>query len=518
MNMATLCVPFVHKPVDRSLQEIRVISIIPEQDGPLKCCLKQVNLQANPTPEYRALSYTWGPPSPVQEIFVNDRPLLVRHNLFNFLQAFRAYLLKLQSRSSDGNEIQWVWIDQICIDQSAIDERNHQVRMMADIYKRASRVYVWLGRFDEIAEAVMEALKRHRRERIYDSYHVHWLERKVSHERIEEQKNNITAATNDRNWTKALTGPALQHFFGNPYWTRLWIVQEIMLAKDILIMCGKTLLPWKDLRHFCTYGQDSLPLDAKQAVPEQVLWLAQHDSSAIRYTYQDLLRAFCTNVCEDPRDKIYGLQGLVREIDKMDEAEIDYTKPVHVVYQHTIKAMLLSRNRTSDNQQKHQHLSFAKRFHFARPWSEIFFETVENTQEEAKALVRFHLVDDIRFVGHQMGIRSSNEKTYQCDQKNILHEISTLWQRLTRLYLRSISGRYGSCHSSCQGEECSYISDSNHQNVSRSEDALSPEDFDSLVIELEEKYKILVETSKLIVEDLLFYPKERETVCNLTVL
>jgi hypothetical protein len=200
--------------------------------------------------------------------------------------------------------------------------------------------------------------------------------------------SSLSSLSHDRDWTKALTGAALQQFFRNPYWTRLWIVQEIMLAKDIFIMCGKTILPWKDLRNFCTEGLENLPLDAKQVVPEQVLWLAQHSSLAIRYKYQDLLRAFCTNVCKDPRDKIYGLQGLVEELDKMNTGEIDYTKPVHVVYQDTIKAMLLSRSPTFNYQQKHQPLSLVKRFNFVRPMSEVFSEAVENTQEAAKALVR----------------------------------------------------------------------------------------------------------------------------------
>ncbi|CAN9194910.1 unnamed protein product [Alternaria alternata] len=49
---------FVYESVNRFLQEIRLICIIPEADGPIKCKLKRVNLQSNRTPDYRALSYT----------------------------------------------------------------------------------------------------------------------------------------------------------------------------------------------------------------------------------------------------------------------------------------------------------------------------------------------------------------------------------------------------------------------------------------------------------------------------
>jgi hypothetical protein len=38
-----------------------------------------------------------------------------------------------------------LWIDGICINQVCVEERNTQVSMMADIYRNARRVLVWLG-------------------------------------------------------------------------------------------------------------------------------------------------------------------------------------------------------------------------------------------------------------------------------------------------------------------------------------------------------------------------------------
>jgi hypothetical protein len=37
-----------------------------------------------------------------------------------------------------------LWIDSICIDQSSIEERNHQVALMGDVYSMASEVIIWL--------------------------------------------------------------------------------------------------------------------------------------------------------------------------------------------------------------------------------------------------------------------------------------------------------------------------------------------------------------------------------------
>ncbi|KAH6846874.1 heterokaryon incompatibility, partial [Alternaria alternata] len=153
-------------------------------------------------PEYRALSYVWGPPSPVQEIQVNGHRFLVRQNLYDFIYAFRERLYKFRGGNGYEDEVQWLWIDQVCINQALTGERNHQVKMMSDIYRRATYVYVWLGKSDGSTEAVMRA--------------------KMS-------RDGTSTQAEDSIWTSALRS-ALRHFFGNPYWLRLWIVQEIMLA------------------------------------------------------------------------------------------------------------------------------------------------------------------------------------------------------------------------------------------------------------------------------------------------
>jgi Heterokaryon incompatibility protein (HET) len=38
-----------------------------------------------------------------------------------------------------------LWIDRLCIDQSNIDGRGSQVQIMRDIYKRATKLFVWIG-------------------------------------------------------------------------------------------------------------------------------------------------------------------------------------------------------------------------------------------------------------------------------------------------------------------------------------------------------------------------------------
>jgi hypothetical protein len=81
-------------------------------------------------------------------IYVNDKALYVRQNLWDFLQWARRN--KLAS---------YMWIDALCIDQKQLHERNHQVWMMCYIYSQAERVIVWLGAVSERVEYVMEELR-----------------------------------------------------------------------------------------------------------------------------------------------------------------------------------------------------------------------------------------------------------------------------------------------------------------------------------------------------------------------
>lgn len=62
----------------------------------------------------------------------------VTHNCFEALRSFRRRFRRRR-----------LWIDAVCIDQredvTSKRERDHQVRIMGDIYRKAQRVLVWLG-------------------------------------------------------------------------------------------------------------------------------------------------------------------------------------------------------------------------------------------------------------------------------------------------------------------------------------------------------------------------------------
>ncbi|KAI7912666.1 hypothetical protein M0657_010014 [Pyricularia oryzae] len=125
----------LYKPLSEEIGEIRLIVVDQGNSAdPITCSFDTVSLTDTPTPSYDALSYTWGEGDISREPIILDGTLLyVRANLYAALQAIR---------NSTGPVV--LWIDAISINQSDLDERARQVRLMRDVFAKARRVLAWV--------------------------------------------------------------------------------------------------------------------------------------------------------------------------------------------------------------------------------------------------------------------------------------------------------------------------------------------------------------------------------------
>ncbi|KAF1835033.1 heterokaryon incompatibility, partial [Decorospora gaudefroyi] len=83
---------------------------------------------------YSARSYTWGDQRETKYIEINGHTMQIGKNLWTALRHLRHM-----------SHSQTLWVDSICIDQSSVEEKSHQIPIMAFIYGRAKQVIVWLG-------------------------------------------------------------------------------------------------------------------------------------------------------------------------------------------------------------------------------------------------------------------------------------------------------------------------------------------------------------------------------------
>jgi hypothetical protein len=102
---------------------------------------------------YVALSYMWDHETEQVSILFDGVNVEVGHNLHNFLRQFRKVC---------GTIGAWLWIDALCINQSDVGERNHQVAQMKDIYQGAALVIAWLGEATNADALAFRALRHDR--------------------------------------------------------------------------------------------------------------------------------------------------------------------------------------------------------------------------------------------------------------------------------------------------------------------------------------------------------------------
>lgn len=285
---------FKYKPLDTSRLQIRLLrKESPAGSQTIQCKIRTVDFSTWSGPTYKALSYTWGEPNIQRDrhILIDGKEFMVRENLYCFLQTL------------PGDETLF-WIDQICIDQSNVLEQNHQVQFMSNIYRGAAEVVVWLGSAVDGSNYAMNVLDTGS----YDS-------------RLAMDPTNRT--------TDAL--------FQRPYWKRLWVIQEIMLARSIVVQCGTKQINWSSLEiHFLTGRAlrstpgrmfDGFAYISSSAAQEIV---RARDSFSGQHSLKlsSVLADFSEWNCSNPRDKVYGLLGLV---DERLRVEIDYQKSVEEV-------------------------------------------------------------------------------------------------------------------------------------------------------------------------------------------
>ncbi|KAF2132408.1 hypothetical protein P153DRAFT_285074, partial [Dothidotthia symphoricarpi CBS 119687] len=123
-------------------RNIRIIELLPGEPGDqLACNVAEASL--DDPPSYEAISYVWGDPSVKEPVQCNGCVVFVTVSL---TQALRRIRHPKASRL--------VWADAIALNQDDETEKNHQVRLMGEVYSRAAKVIIWLGPDDDQDVAV----------------------------------------------------------------------------------------------------------------------------------------------------------------------------------------------------------------------------------------------------------------------------------------------------------------------------------------------------------------------------
>lgn len=158
---------------------------------------------------YDAISYTWGSCDDMSLIWADDKQLRITKSAESALRHLRG----------DSAE-RILWIDSICINQSNVAERNQQVMKMGQIFSSAECVRIWLGPEADDSETALKLVQDATQDTFSRGGYVQHI------------------MANKRG------GMALTKLLQRPYWQRMWVFQEVVLARRATIHSGSHQADW----------------------------------------------------------------------------------------------------------------------------------------------------------------------------------------------------------------------------------------------------------------------------------
>ncbi|KAL8376842.1 hypothetical protein RB595_007799 [Gaeumannomyces hyphopodioides] len=226
----------MYDQLDVERKEIRVLELLaheePEDTIHAACRLHTVSLTDESPRFFAALSYVWGDASVTGAILLNGVSRNVTLNLAEALR--RLSLIAREAEFAEPGEFR-VWADAVCINQDNLDERGQQVAMMGDLYTSASLVYSFLGT-DNFIPPAMDTI------RVLAEFMLGPVlrGREAMYQEWPQQRPGLHAHDlphNDQAMIPNACWKALEDFTKLPYWTRMWIFQEIVLSKKLFFIC-----------------------------------------------------------------------------------------------------------------------------------------------------------------------------------------------------------------------------------------------------------------------------------------
>ncbi|KAI3322471.1 HET-domain-containing protein [Xylariaceae sp. AK1471] len=215
-------------------------------------------------PEYDAISYTWadetGNADLCKTISIFGESLQVTRNCENALKRIR---LPYDRRT--------IWIDAVCINQNDPNERGHQVQLMPQIYSRAEQVLVYIGEAADKSDLCMDVLSQ-------------------GHVSYQDANDFIIAAN---------------RLLERPYFSRVWVLQEIALARKARLICGERQILWTRLSK-CEIA----PAGILKLAFTPVIKLNDAEIFTTPERLLDLLDLSRECDAKDARDKVYAILGL----------------------------------------------------------------------------------------------------------------------------------------------------------------------------------------------------------------
>lgn len=322
----------------QDIREIRLVSLLPGLwDDLISCVTRIVSLDQKPY--YEALSYVWGDLDAVVPIFLDGHSFLITPNLESALRHLR-----------HADKPRVLWVDTLCIDQNSNEEKSWQVNLMGAIFENCAVGLMWLGNATEDTDlcydddrafqcaiqsqdCVKPGVKLYQPDMRKAINLIEDLSRGEHLERVENLRG-LFDTQGDHHIQAAEPIYALGALIRRTWWSRIWTVQEAILPRTAIVLCGPLSIPWHKIaqarvhwfqhKNSCCLAATS---QLSRSLGNTAFEILAHWSSATLaiQSYRmrrargatldlvEVLNAFDRRKAKDPRDKVYALLGLIEE-------------------------------------------------------------------------------------------------------------------------------------------------------------------------------------------------------------
>ncbi|KAI8280202.1 hypothetical protein K4K56_012326 [Colletotrichum sp. SAR 10_98] len=243
-----------------------------------------------------------------------------------------------QVRNAYPGTPQRIWADALCINQSDTAEKNRQVPLMGSIYSLARTTVIYLGPLSPGIEMIFKA--------VHDSKPGFVTVDAAGDSRIALAKDLQQLKKFDVKAGSEPPAAAIDELLQRPWFTRVWVTQELLLSSDAWVQCGVLRVRWRELGALLvpildrTKGKGSTALQQMHSLGldgEDIMAGARPKSSRKTRKAAEEKKASLSRIlrmrqgchASDPRDMIFGYMGMHADRDEVAEFfTVDYEMPL----------------------------------------------------------------------------------------------------------------------------------------------------------------------------------------------
>ena len=207
-------------------REVRLLDLLPAAaSGNLRCGMRRATI--GDLPSFISVSHVWGTRKAERimhlEYGCGTKDVQISQNLESLFVGLHCHDSHTLPQLWNGSSRLPMWIDMVCINQSDMGEKASQIPLMREIYSQARSVIIWINECDTFLRYAFQYL------------------RQAVRDNPATEENNPGIKFDPIGWD------AIKRLLDCDWFHRRWVIQEAVIPKDAIFLCGADVMTIDDL-------------------------------------------------------------------------------------------------------------------------------------------------------------------------------------------------------------------------------------------------------------------------------